>query len=212
MSDASTISSMATAGGTLVLAIATFSSIRAANASARVAERALLIGQRPVLMPSRDEDPAEQATFVDGVSLRLPGHTGIGKLKDEKLYMAIALRNGGAGLAVIHSWKVRALDEATRSERPDDVEEFRRQTRDLYIPAGNQGYWQGAIRDPADPDYGEIRGVVERGDRLVVDLVYGDLEGGQRTVARFTIPSRKDESGARAEVGRYWAIDGVDPR
>jgi len=36
-----TISSLATAGGTLVLALATFASVRSANRSARVAEMAL---------------------------------------------------------------------------------------------------------------------------------------------------------------------------
>src|ERR1039457_6034019 len=44
MADWVTISSLATAGGTLVLAVATFSSVRSANRSARVAERSLLVG------------------------------------------------------------------------------------------------------------------------------------------------------------------------
>ena len=39
MADWVTISSLATAGGTLVLAVATFSSVRSANRSARVAEQ-----------------------------------------------------------------------------------------------------------------------------------------------------------------------------
>ena len=46
MTDWVTISSLATAGGTLVLAVATFSSVRSANRSARVAERSLLAGLR----------------------------------------------------------------------------------------------------------------------------------------------------------------------
>lgn len=40
-----TISSLATAGGTLVLAVATFSSVRSANRAARVAEKSLLVGR-----------------------------------------------------------------------------------------------------------------------------------------------------------------------
>jgi hypothetical protein len=96
MTDWATISSIATAGGTLVLAVATFNSTRSANASARVAERALLAAQRPVLIPSREDDPPEQIHFVDDVVLRLPGHSGIAKLKDETLYLAMALRNAGA--------------------------------------------------------------------------------------------------------------------
>ena len=70
MTDWSTIASLATAGGTLVLAVATFASIRSANRSARVpersartAERSLLAGQRPLLVNSRlacrDLDPRD---------------------------------------------------------------------------------------------------------------------------------------------------------
>jgi hypothetical protein len=46
-----TISALSTAGGTLVLAGATFASVRSANRAARVAERSLLAGLRPVLVP-----------------------------------------------------------------------------------------------------------------------------------------------------------------
>jgi hypothetical protein len=53
---------------------------------------------------------------------------------------------------------------------------------------------------------------VERGERILVDLLYSDHEGGQRAVARFAVPCRKDEDGARAEVVRYWSLDGADPR
>ena len=205
-----TISSLATAGGTLVLALATFSSIKSANASARVAERALLAAQRPVLIPSREDDPPEQIRFGDGVVLTLPGHSGIAKLKEDRLYMAMVIRNGGAGLAVILGWRIET-DYDLRAERPDP-DSFRRQQRDLYIPAGGSWFWQGAIREQDDPDYRHIRSQVEEGERIMVDILYGDYEGGQRSIARFTIPSRKDESGARADVLRYWNVDGSDPR
>src|ERR1035437_11069722 len=69
MADWATISSLATAGGTLVLAVATFSSVRSANRSARLAERSLMVGLRPVLVPSRENDPRERVRFGDGVLL-----------------------------------------------------------------------------------------------------------------------------------------------
>jgi hypothetical protein len=65
MADWVTISSLATAGGTLVLAVATFSSVKSANRSARVAERSLLAGVRPVLIPSREDDPVQHVRFGD---------------------------------------------------------------------------------------------------------------------------------------------------
>jgi hypothetical protein len=63
MADWVTISSLATAGGTLVLAGATFAAVRSANRSARVAERSMLAGLRPLLMPSRLQDPPQKVGY-----------------------------------------------------------------------------------------------------------------------------------------------------
>src|SRR5205823_4670976 len=71
-----TISSLATAGGTLVLAIATFASVRSANRAARTAERSLLEGLRPVLVTSRLQDPPEKIVFVDEHWVQVPGGYG----------------------------------------------------------------------------------------------------------------------------------------
>ncbi len=196
-----------------MLALATFSSIRSSNRSARVAERALLVGQRPVLIPSRDDDPHELIRFGDGVILRVQGHGGMLEVHDERIYMAIGLRNGGSGLAVIHGWHVQRLSLTLGAAAPD-VSGFRRQQRDLYIPAGYSGFWQGAIRDPEDPAHAEILAAagLESDEGVMVDLLYGDHEGGQRAVARFRISAGEDETAGRAEVLRYWNIDGDDPR
>ncbi len=52
--------------GTLVLAGATFVSVRSANRSARIAERSLLAGQRPLLVVARREDtPQEIRITID---------------------------------------------------------------------------------------------------------------------------------------------------
>jgi hypothetical protein len=73
MTDWATISSMATAGATLVLAVGTFASVRSANQAARTAERALLAGLRPVLVPSRLEDPPDKIAWADNHWARLTG-------------------------------------------------------------------------------------------------------------------------------------------
>jgi hypothetical protein len=80
MADWPTIASSATAGGTLVLAVATFSAVRAGRRSTRIAERstaiaerALLIGMRPVLVPARGTDPPQTVRFVDGRSVSAAG-------------------------------------------------------------------------------------------------------------------------------------------
>ena len=210
MADWVTISSLATAGGTLVLAVATFSSVKSANRSARVAEKALLAGQRPILMPSRDDDPLERVRFGDEVVLEVSGHGGAIKAKNGNVYMAMALRNGGEGLAVIHAWRAEVRDTAG-TEAPN-IEEFRSQSRDLHIPAGYTGFWQGALRDRQDPSYDAVRRAAERRERVMVDVLYGDQYGGQRTIGRFTISEWPHVEGERADVVRYWSVDGADPR
>ena len=73
MADWVAISSLATAGGTLALAGATLAAVRSANRSSRVAERTLLAELRPVLMPSRLQDPVQKVHFADGKWLATPG-------------------------------------------------------------------------------------------------------------------------------------------
>jgi len=158
MADWVTISSLATAGGTLVLAVATFSSVKAGSRSARIAERSLLAGLRPLLIPSREDDPVEYVRFGDGQVLSVPGHGGAVLQSDESIYMAIALRNGGSGLAVLHAWHAepRTDVQGVLDDAPD-TEGFQRQQLDLYIPAGDTGFWQGRIRDPRSPNFERVR-------------------------------------------------------
>jgi hypothetical protein len=60
MADWTTIASFAPAGGTLVLAVATFSAVRFTNRTARIAEESLLTGMRPLLIPSLSDDPVHK--------------------------------------------------------------------------------------------------------------------------------------------------------
>ncbi|HEX8976402.1 MAG TPA: hypothetical protein VF781_07820 [Solirubrobacteraceae bacterium] len=216
MADWVTISSLATAGGTLVLAVATFSSVRSANRSARVAELSLLTGLRPVLIPTKDDDPVETVRFGDGQALHVPAH-GAAVVATDVVYLGLGLRNGGSGLGVIHGWRAEPRDLDRVRDRPE-LDSFHRQQIDIYIPAGDTGNWLGALRDPADPDYRPVREAVETGESLVLDLLYGDHEGGQRTIVRFSLApwpadeAEFDASARRVTVLRYWNIDRQDPR
>src|SRR5216684_293662 len=147
MSDASTIASLATAGGTLVLAVATFSSTRSANRAARISEQSLKVGLRPVLFNARPHDPPQKVGFIDNHWLRLRDGLAAAQEADENLYLAIPLRNVASGLAVLHGWHVLPENPATDLP-PPPLEEFRRLARDLYVPAGDVSFWQGAVRDP----------------------------------------------------------------
>ena len=211
MADWVTISALATAGGTLVLAGATFASVRSANRAARAAERSMLAGMRPVLMPSHLEDPPQKIGFVDSKYLVAPGGGGAAEATDEAVYLGFAVRNAGNGIAVLHGWYLND----TVSFGPDashvPLEKFHSLTRDLYIPANDIGFWQGAFRDRETPEFAHARDVVNARERLVIDVLYGDHEGGQRVVTRFAMNPREDD-GWLVTAARHWNIDRPDPR
>jgi len=98
------LSSVVTAGATLVLAVATFASVRSANRAARVAETSLLAGLRPLLMTSRAEDPPQKVGFSDDKWFLVPGSGAVAEVADGVIYLAIAVRNVGSGIAVLHGW------------------------------------------------------------------------------------------------------------
>jgi hypothetical protein len=111
---------------------------------------------------------------------------------------------------VIHGWRAEVAERTI--PRPPSSDEFRSQQRDLYIPAGDLGFWQGAIRDRSDPYYQELRAASGSGARVLVDLMYGDYEGGQRAIAPFGLSMDDGGEGRRGEMGRYWNVDRADPR
>ena len=210
MADWATISSLATAGGTLVLAVATFASVRSSNRAAKAGERALLAGIKPVLVTSRLEDPPEKVGFADERWIKVDGGHGAAEANDENVYLAIALRNVGNGLAVLDRWEIHSEVIRGATERPH-AEGFRRLTRDLYIPAGGVGFWQGTIRDVRDAQFDAVCAAIRDRRPMTVDLLYGDHEGGQRMISRFALIPR-DDGRWLASVSRHWNLDRADPR
>jgi hypothetical protein len=206
-----TISSLATAGGTLVLAGATFASVRSANRAARAAERSMLEGLRPLLMPSRLDDPPQKVGFVDEKWFSVPGGGGAAEATDEAVYLAIAVRNAGSGIAIMHGWDFHPGRRVGGGDTHRKLEDFNTLTRDLYIPPNDVGFWQGTFRDPASPAFAAARAAIEARDDLTVDVLYGDHEGGQRVVTRFTLLPR-DDGRWIAVAARHWNIDRTNPR
>ena len=115
-SDLASIASLATAGGTLVLAVATFAAVRSANRAARAAEQSLLVGLRPLLVPSRLQDETQKVMFGDGKWLQIPGGRATLQAEDEVIYLTMSLRNAGRGIAVVHGWRFYGNWEADRPE------------------------------------------------------------------------------------------------
>jgi hypothetical protein len=208
--NAEVIASLTTAAGTLVLAVATYASTRSANRASRVAERSLLAGLRPVLMHARLDDPHQKIGFSDEHWVHVEGSGAVFEVGDGVIYLAVALRNVGSGLAVLQGWDPtpeRVIGD--QSHRP--VERFRVLTRDIYVAAGDAGFWQGAFRDPTDRLYGEFAAAARDRIPVTIDVLYTDMHGGQRSITRFSIqPGRGDQW--LATVGRHWVLDGVSPR
>ncbi|HEY1523640.1 MAG TPA: hypothetical protein VGF70_11565 [Solirubrobacteraceae bacterium] len=210
--DWATISSLATAGGTLVLAIATFASVRSAHRSARIAEIALQEQRQPVLAPSRMDDPAQKLMFYEGRWVRADGGRGVVERDGDRIYLAISLRNVGAGIGVCQGWFVSPTLRTTgRAPTHAPEADFRLQTRDLYIPAGDVGMWQGALRDPNDETFIGVAEAIDSGEPISIELLYSDQVGEQRTISRFgLIPV--GEGDWLASVHRHWFLDRPGPR
>ena len=128
----------------------------------------------------------------------------------EAIYLTMSLRNAGSGLAVLHGW-VLVPERVTGDAPHPELDEFHRLTRDIYVPAGDIGFWQGAMREPSDPEFEPARKAIEAREMLTVYLLYGDHEGGQRTITRFALQPRSDTDWL-AVVARHWNIDRSDPR
>jgi len=210
MTDWVTVSGLATAGGTFVLAVATFASVRSSNRSARLAEESLLASVRPLLMPSRPDDRDQKIGFYDAHWLHVAGGSATVEITDDAVYMGMSIRNAGSGIAILHSWRLHHEERPGSADRPP-LEDFRRLTRDIYVPAGDVYFWQGAIRDQDDPERALVSQEVAEGRPLVVDVLYGDQHGGQRVVTRFLLSPREDGT-YLASVGRQWNVDRPEPR
>jgi len=210
MADLQTISSFATASGTLVLAIATFSAVRSSHRSARIAEESLLTAMRPLLIPSLGDDPVQKVLWSDQHAVRLGGGRAIFEATDGVIYLAMGLRNVGAGIALLHGWYPMP-DRALLNDPRADPDDFRRLTIDLYIAAGGSGYWEGAVRDQDDPLRTGFSSALTERRPFTIDLLYGDQQGGQRTISRFTVLPAGDE-GWYCQVAKHWNLDRPDPR
>lgn len=202
--------SLATAFGTLVLAIATFSAIRSANRTAQTAERSLQAGLRPLIISSRLTDAPLKVMFVDGKMVAVPGGCAWVQKENGVIYLVASLRNVGPGIGIVHGWCLYP-DRVLGATAPDQGQ-FRLQGRDLYLAPGDVGFWQGALRDAEDPQHGPVGDAITAGTPITVDVMYGDYEGGQRVITRFSMIPRSGHDTWLLSVGRHWHIDRPEPR
>jgi hypothetical protein len=203
------ISGLATAGGTLALALTTYASVRSANRAARVAELSLLAGLRPLLVESGESAETLQVNFHDIHGIAVPGGRAAIELVEDRVYVVLSLRNVGSGIAVLHGGTLYPRRQSGNLATPD-IDAYRTLLRDLYIPPGDVGYWQIAWRPDETPVPPEILEAIEKG-YLVADVLYGDFEGGQRAVVRLGIAREEDGAWHLSNV-RHWQVDRGAPR
>jgi hypothetical protein len=204
-----TISALATAGGTLALAVATYGAVRSGNRAARAAELSMLAQLRPLLIQSSPGDPPLRVGFMDSVSVTAPGEGAGVEVVDGRVYVVLSLRNVGPGIAVLHGGQVFPGRRTSTVEHAK-LDEFQRLQRDIYIPPAKVGFWQIAFRDPT-PQRFELARSIEEGGALSVEILYGDYEGGQRVISRFSVV--RDDAGAwTLSAIRHWQVDRSDPR
>jgi hypothetical protein len=205
MTDWSAISNAATGAGTLVLAVATFGAVRSSNRSARIAEHALSIGTRPVLVPSRLEDRAEKVFWFDQYHVLLRGGEVVANIDKGNIYLAMSLRNVGNGIGVLRGWHVEARNQDLSTDHRE-IELFRDHSRDLYVPPGDISFWQAGIRDDSDEHYKTAHAAIEAREAFIIHVLYTDHEGGQRTITRFAaFPVTEDRW--MSSVSKHWFLD-----
>ena len=131
MTDWATVAELAAASGTLVLAVATFDSVRSSN---RVRATGGALAARPVAPAAASLSPRRRARkvgFQDGHWTRVYGGHTNAEVGDNAIYLAIALRNAGDGPAVLNRWTLWPEALTGPDQQPPDVTAFRLLTRDL---------------------------------------------------------------------------------
>jgi hypothetical protein len=130
---------------------------------------------------------------------------------DDAIYLAIGIRNVGNGIAVLDRWDFYPERILERMQQHRDPASFYRTTVDIYVAPGDSGYWLGTFRDQSDPMFAQAAAAIRARQAVIIDLLYGDSEGGQHTISRFNM-SPIGENDWIAGVVRHWNLDRDDPR
>ena len=144
--------------------------------------------------------------------VHVPGGRRHLEATDEAIYLVYrAAERVGSGLAVLDRWDFYPDRQMGGDASVRDPGEFHRLTRDIYVPASDMGFWQGVFREPSDPIFAIASRAITERQMMTIDLLYGDHEGGQRTISRFAIlPAGEDQW--LATVARHWNLDRANPR
>jgi hypothetical protein len=80
------------------------------------------------------------------------------------------------------------------------------------VAPGDNGFWEGAYRDPSVEEFKEVTAAIEAGNTLSLSLLYGDFQGGQRVVSQLTLRRGESDDAWLASAVRHFNVDQPDPR
>ena len=123
--------------------------------------------------------------------MRVAGGAATLKVADGVVYMVISVRNVGTGLAVVHRWHVEVTGQPQQTHPP--LEDFTTQARDIYVASGDIGFWQERCAIRPQRQFEAVAAAVEAGDPMVLSILYGDWEGGQRVIGQFALRRANDK-------------------
>ena len=160
-----TLAELATAGGTLVLAISTFASVRSANRAARAAELVTPGRTAAAAGPVPAPGSGSEGLLDRLQACRAGGRHGGGRGRGRHDLPG----NVGAQPGERHRGDAGLAGAADRRAAPGDVG-VPRQTR-LYVAPSDTGSWQAALRDPDDPERGRVAEAVKARQPVTVEDV-----------------------------------------
>ena len=168
---------------------------------------------RPVLVSSRLEDPVQKMRWIGDHWSRVGGSQASVEVgRREHVHRGLAAQRGpgwrccSAGVLIEGAYT--DVPHADPGAVPDA-------DRDL-LASGDVGFWQAAIRDTAEPGYAGLSRAIPEMQPFTLELLYGDHEGGQRTITRFGLVAARigdgDDLRWFPSTERHWPLDRPDPR
>ena len=193
----------------LVLAVATFSSVRSANRAARAAERSLLAGLRPVLMPSRLQDPPQKVSFFDQHWVTIEGgHAAFEVTRRRSTWSSACATPEPASPSSTGGTSIRSGSPAARTPRPKT---FGVSPVISTFPPEISASGRVHFATRTSRSSRCARDAAARATAVTIDLLYGDHEGGQRMISRFALHRCRTARGWPSSA-RHWNLDRPNPR
>jgi hypothetical protein len=142
----------------------------------------------------------QKIMFADGHWISARGSEAVVDAANSDLYLAPAVRNAGAGIAVLQGWYLwTELVQSDVGHRAP--EEFRRQVRDIYIAPGDIGLWQAALHQADGELASELLAARSERRPFAVDLLYSDQVGAPLAGER-RAPLEPGSDGTPVTLGR----------